>query len=640
MYQFSGAGEQPLPLAIQYPDSVKSASAKKEFKHKMLRENPETLTADFSQIGDRCIPTNLLLYTEYTEAWHSAICKHYRHFKKNGICNGRQITVYEEENSDSTLLTVNIYHNGTVMLQGSEASLSSVQRDFGVIKALAEDEKPIKITKITNLISTSETNILEAEEEGKSQPQEDCAVFHKELENTVSLMREMLSLQEVEMVELKELVLSHQTHSKPLQHLQEELSQMKASVLELKREMQVLQQDRETLKRELGAVREELEVRDQTIHSLREQLQSQNTHKHQGQPPVTPTPNETRAGQSQQKPTTTPPETTAAKNPQLPTPTPQVHTPTPQPTAERDTIPGPSATQTQPLKEGTSQPASKATNKTNNHRDAEIIILMDSNGKFLNEQQLFPNHEVVKLWCPNTDSAFTLLQKKTLGNPSHIIVHTGTNDLRKQQERVAESLRRVAEQATQTFPSSKIIISTILPRTDFHPQTIQQINAAISRGCGKMPNVHIAHHPTLHLDNLHDHVHLQKGSVGILARKLKDVAFGRSPDGPPQVSRRPSSLHPAGLYFSPPLRRPTTQRPPHHQQHNPPPRPRTPSAGQVNPPLRPHRPSPAPQQQSPAQQQRYSYAAAVKGETRANNTDMGEIKRLLSLICTRLMGEV
>ena len=70
--------------------------------------------------------------------------------------------------------------------------------------------------------------------------------------------------------------------------------------------------------------------------------------------------------------------------------------------------------------------------------------------------------KLVKIWCRRTDNALQLLTESTLGQPSHIIIHTGSNDLR--QERVAESVKRVAQRATQTFPSSKIIISTILPQ--------------------------------------------------------------------------------------------------------------------------------------------------------------------------------
>ncbi|CAL8332028.1 unnamed protein product [Merluccius merluccius] len=62
-------------------------------------------------------------------------------------------------------------------------------------------------------------------------------------------------------------------------------------------------------------------------------------------------------------------------------------------------------------------------------RRAEIILLMDSNGKFLDEQTLFPRHRVEKIWCPNIQRALELLTVAELGSPSHIIIHTGTNDL-------------------------------------------------------------------------------------------------------------------------------------------------------------------------------------------------------------------
>ncbi|KAJ8349101.1 hypothetical protein SKAU_G00276900 [Synaphobranchus kaupii] len=202
------------------------------------------------------------------------------------------------------------------MFQGSEASLSSVQRDFDAIKALAEAEKPKHNTKVTKLkTKPSEAKVVEAEEGEKDHPSEDCAGYHRQLESTVCLMREMLSLQEVEMVELKELVLSHQAPSESTQHLRDQLSQMKnelkASVLELRGEVQELQQDREVLRRELGAVREELHLRDRTVQSLREQLQSlKSTCKHQAQTPdsqpSTSTLTETNPVQIQPIPTSTP----------------------------------------------------------------------------------------------------------------------------------------------------------------------------------------------------------------------------------------------------------------------------------------------------------------------------------------------
>ncbi|KAL6455216.1 hypothetical protein MHYP_G00363500 [Metynnis hypsauchen] len=189
-------------------------------------------------------------------------------------------------------------------------------------------------------------------------------------------------------------------------------------------------------------------------------------------------------------------------------------------------------------------------------------------------EQLFPGSKVAKVWCPRTSDALHLLTHAISGDPNHIIIHTGTNDLRAQQERVADSIRRVAQTTTQAFPSTKITISSILPRRDFHPATIQKINAEISRGCALMANVHLAHYPNLSIHSLHDHVHLHKDVVNTFAKNLKDVALGRSPNSPPR-SNRPPSLHTARLQYPPPPREVSTHRATRHyrppsqpQQHN------------------------------------------------------------------------
>lgn len=48
-------------------------------------------------------------------------------------------------------------------------------------------------------------------------------------------------------------------------------------------------------------------------------------------------------------------------------------------------------------------------------------------------------------------------------------LHTGTNDLRAQQEKVATALKGVIEKAYSTFPNAQV--STLLPRKYFHPAT-------------------------------------------------------------------------------------------------------------------------------------------------------------------------
>lgn len=125
-------------------------------------------------------------------------------------------------------------------------------------------------------------------------------------------------------------------------------------------------------------------------------------------------------------------------------------------------------------------------------------------GDMLKRIFFFPKHRIAKFKCRNNSHAMELLTKDHLGSPSHIIVHTGTNDLRAQGEQVAKSIKGVIEKASSTFPNAKVVISTLLPRRDFHPTLIQKVNAQISRDCALKPNIYLAPHPTLVLHSLYD----------------------------------------------------------------------------------------------------------------------------------------
>ena len=104
------------------------------------------------------------------------------------------------------------------MFQGNEASFSSVQENFNTIKALAETEKQrqekISSEEKSNIKPTEQPPGEELEED---QPLGDRPGHISQLDSRVSQMRESLSLQEVELVELKELLLSKQTSTESTQ---------------------------------------------------------------------------------------------------------------------------------------------------------------------------------------------------------------------------------------------------------------------------------------------------------------------------------------------------------------------------------------------------------------------------------------
>ncbi len=110
--------------------------------------------------------------------------------------------------------------------------------------------------------------------------------------------------------------------------------------------------------------------------------------------------------------------------------------------------------------------SSSTSNGREQKRKDNIVILCDSNGHHLDPRRLFPGRSVKKFWCPTSHSALRLLQEGVLGAPSHIIIHTGTNDLSTRRVDVTKAVSSVVRTASRNYPRAKVIISSLLPRRD------------------------------------------------------------------------------------------------------------------------------------------------------------------------------
>ncbi len=139
-----------------------------------------------------------------------------------------------------------------------------------------------------------------------------------------------------------------------------------------------------------------------------------------------------------------------------------------------------------------------------------IVILCDSNGHHLDPRRLFPGRSVKKFWCPTSHSALRLLQKGALGVPSHIIIHTGTNDLSTRRVDITKALSNVVRTASRIYPRAKVIISSLLPRRDVPQRIINAINLEIANICAPIPNVYIANHQQVTHQHLYDHIHIHR----------------------------------------------------------------------------------------------------------------------------------
>ncbi|KAJ8340983.1 hypothetical protein SKAU_G00332740 [Synaphobranchus kaupii] len=239
--------------------------------------------------------------------------------------------------------------------------------------------------------------------------------------------------------------------------------------------------------------------------------------------------------------------------------------------------------------------------------------------------KLFPGQQVKATRCSNTARALELLKRDTLENPRCILVHTGTNDLHRLRHNTTQAVRKVAEKASQEFPNTRVVISTLLPRANISTHIIRDINTEITRSCAALPNVPITPPLGPGTSMIYD-LHLNQQGVKVFAKTLKDVALSRNPSSPlSTVSRAQPRMQPP---------RPTGYRPytPHQHHSNP-----WPSNGQ-GPPTSPQPPTRPPPPLQP-QQQKPSYAAALTMapvSPAPPSTELGEIKHLLNVLCTRL----
>lgn len=453
-------------LEIVYSDEEKNKQTKKAIKKEQLKQNPETLFADFSSTEHGRKLTNLLFHTEYTEAWHTAFCKFYKNITKGGVCKGRQIKVRDEEDN-CAVLTLNIYHNGTIMAQGTDEKLEEFKQVFPQIKDQAKVYKDLK-SPVKNQEEQIPTDILSRYMPDVPSP---------------TVLRDCLSQLEGDFIQFKEQLQRQLGDKNVNDQLREELNTLKSqheSILEeIRSTMQQLQQENTQLREE--------------ITSLKLQMNQEKESKAMVCTDKVPI-SKQQSGETHQLP--------------------KINITKPSNIQDNSNNP-----------ETTNKPSS---NHKNRQQTPEIVLIIDSNGKYLNTKRLFPGTRVSKIHCSTIEQATGVINDPYFTNPKHIIIHTGTNNIQEQQEVIVDKFLQLTETAQQKFPQSKLILSCLLPRRDISNNITQQINTELADKTRSKPSIHLAQHHSIPPQHLYDNKHLNKQGVSILAREFKDIVLGRS----------------------------------------------------------------------------------------------------------------
>ncbi|MGH0124273.1 UNVERIFIED_CONTAM: hypothetical protein FKN15_017960 [Acipenser sinensis] len=499
----------PESFEIRYPAELRTVQARKTFKIALLKDSPETLMADFSLSGETRTKTNLVFFTEQPAAWFNALCNTFRHFKRKGICNGRQLVITEDTDPDITVFTCNIYHNGTVLIQGCEASLDTFEQSFLTVKQQADKEK---LRTDCTQQGRQGADCSAADATPSTEPARNTAQLTPSLSpkmlSPVKAIKDCLSDLEREFTEFRESVTAKLNQGESIEQLKDEINKIKNEhkvvVAELKAQASELQLENDRLKSDMKKVREELQKKapfsetrslHRELQSLKDTLaqtdirsttaptRSENQVQPQIEKPETALAAvERQKGKSQSQPSEGDILNSAVNTTQQQRRNTTTNTNTDIDNAEHE-APTPSPEeQTQPSNPQTS----------NKPPQPDVVILIDSNGRYLDERRLFPGKRITKIRCPNTERAFQIIAKPQFVAPKYIIIHTGTNDLPQHSEDLPKSLEQLVELATQRFPAAKIILSTLLLRKDVPEHSIDEINRKISNSCARLPSVHVS----------------------------------------------------------------------------------------------------------------------------------------------------
>ncbi|MGH0176148.1 UNVERIFIED_CONTAM: hypothetical protein FKN15_006641 [Acipenser sinensis] len=265
-------------IEIEYPEELSSAKARKNYKDRVLRESPETLIANYSTVDNCRVKCNLLLYTEHPSAWHSALCSTYCNIRKGGIGRGRQLTVFEDSDADSVMLTVNIYHNGTVMVQGRESSLDLFENSFPALRERVERAKTVPELATPQPLPQPPAQPSSQPPHPQHSPVTDSP---RQVSN-IRALKECLSVLELQFTEFREHTehkLATLNQASPSEQLRDEVHRLKtehrAEVQELRAAMRGLEEDNQAMKTELRRLREELTrtAQHRELRSLQRELE-------------------------------------------------------------------------------------------------------------------------------------------------------------------------------------------------------------------------------------------------------------------------------------------------------------------------------------------------------------------------------
>ena len=178
-------------------------------------------------------------------------------------------------------------------------------------------------------------------------------------------------------------------------------------------------------------------------------------------------------------------------------------------------------------------PTSNQTKRDDKQIKCDIVILMDSNRKYIQRNKLSPNQKVHIIPCPTIEKAKEILANPKFYGQHKIIIHTGVNNVEYNSvEDINEKLNVLLLSCKTTYPQTAIYISSITPRKDDLNEVVTKVNQLLARELedSKYHGIKLIDHSNLDKPEfLYDTKHLNKNSgIKKLASNIKHMVKSES----------------------------------------------------------------------------------------------------------------
>ena len=157
--------------------------------------------------------------------------------------------------------------------------------------------------------------------------------------------------------------------------------------------------------------------------------------------------------------------------------------------------------------------------------NTELLILVDSNGKYLDRRKFWTLDRTTWLRCGNVDEARRLINRTRYTNIKYILIAVGVNDLDETDgSELADKFGSLIGSIHESYPDVKIILNEVTPRNDNRDEHVIKCNTKLQVYTTRHDHIFLSRQSNLRDDSysfFHDNKHIKQSKIPRYASNMK-----------------------------------------------------------------------------------------------------------------------